>query len=529
MHSDTKEDSLGDNRMECTRSYIKTVTIIAVVLLILSSIIDTSLAQAQSKVTPIPGPTVTLVPEPVETDIIPIPEPTVTPVPKPVDAEITPIPEPTETPEKYLTDTMKLMSEYDYVNSSITGISKKKASLKTLQNNVKSFGKLYGTGMPFKEYEQAMCYEWEDVTQYGKKPSKVTVDLTKTMDYAAYVKTLEIISRYDGVHFYKIGKTTKGRDLYAIEIDVESDKDKNVIMLTGQIHAREFAGGTYIVKQFADLIQKAQKDKKTMELLKNNKFVAVPIINLDGREALIKETSDWIRNGELWKAYLNGTDGNRNFPGLQWGQVIKGNRLKWIIEHKPGYANYPGRYAGSNNETKAMMKWIYHYTVVEQASIYLDLHQQGSIAYAGKGWQTRQQEQKSFNLRTKVLALINKGSTWRKYCRLNEETTYGLQGEGTSLTDYAASLAVGAKFSPAYGFCVFTDGNKEYTLMEIVDLDKKKIKVKTVNNNFAAISIEIGYGRSYLGNSYKTRQSIAKEYKNYNFDKLLETLPQMIE
>lgn len=471
-----------------------------------------------------PEPSIT--PEPTASpDPSVTPTPTVKPEPSPT---VTPTPSPTPIP-KFIPDTLKTMMNYDYVGKSVTGISTKKVSVKTLQESVKAYGKLYGTGMPYQEYKDAMSFLWEDATEYRKKTSKINIDIAKTMKYDSYVKALKMLSRYEGVYLYKIGKSTEGRDLYAIEIDVKSDRDKEVIMLTGQVHAREFAGGTYIVKQFADLIQKAQTDKKTMELLKNNKFVAVPIINVDGREALINNSWKWTtRSGQLWKAYTNGVEGNRNFPGLQWGQVSKGSSLKSIIESKPTYANYPGKYAGSNKETKAMMKWFYHYIVLEQASAYLDLHQQGSIVYAGKGWQTKRQEQNSLDLRTKFFSLINKGNSRRTYTRVYDGTSYGLQGQGSSLTDYASTLAVGAKFSPAFGFHAFTDGNKEYMLLQIKDLDLKKIKVKEANRNLGVLTVEIGYGESYLGNSTYTRKLLAQEYTKYHFDRLLEALPGMI-
>lgn len=456
------------------------------------------------------------------------PEPTLPPdgtvTPTPSD-DTTPSITPSPTPVPYRSRTLPLMAEYDYIGKSVTGITKKKESVKALNKKVKKYGTLYGTGMPLAEYKSAMGYHWVDMTEYNKEPVTINVDITKTMDYDTYVNILKKLSRYEGVFLYKIGKSTEGRDLYSIEIDMESTSKKKVFMLTGQVHAREFAGGTYIVKQFVDLVQKAQTDEKTMELLKNNKFVAVPIINVDGREALIKSPSKWTTQGkQLWKAYTNGTDGNRNFPGLQWGQVANGKKMISSISKKPAYANYVGDYAGSNSETKAMMKWIYHYTIVEQADFYLDMHQQGSIIYAGKTWQTKKQEQRCQDLRTGVLNVINKGSSKRKYGRVYESSLYGIRGEGSSLTDYAVSLAVGAKFSPAYGFSVFTDGKKEYPLLQVKDLDKKTVQVKEANKNFAAITVEIGYGTSYLGNSASTRKLLAKEYNNYYFDQLLEAL-----
>jgi hypothetical protein len=283
-------------------------------------------------------------------------------------------------------------------------------------------------------------------------------------------------------------------------------------MMTGQIHAREFAGGTFIVKELVDLVQKAQTDPKTMAILKKNKYVAVPIINVDGREAIIDAPSKWTTSGgELWKAYTNGTDGGRNFPGLQWGQVLKGSSLRPTIA------------------TKAMMKWLYHYTIAEKASLYVDMHQQGSIVYAGKTWQTKKQAQASLDLRTGVINVINKGITNRKYSRVYEDGLYGMRGEGSSLTDYAITLSVGAKFSPAYGFSVFTDGKKEYPLMQIQDLDTTKTKLNAAASNLAAITLEIGSGRKYLGNSSETRRLLANEYNYYNFDKLLEELPKIVK
>ncbi len=509
-----------------------------------ASILEGSMGEQE--VSPTPGE---ITPEPEEVtptpeEVTPVPE-EVTPTPTvPVTPSVTPSVAPTIAPTKapkptvaptptkipYRSKTLERMSTYDYVGKSVTGISQKKEPLSVLQNRIKAYGSLYGSGMPYEEYKQAMNYQWVDATEYDKKPTKISVSIKDTMDYKTYVNTLKSLSRYKGVYLYKIGKSTLGRDLYAIEIDVDSSYKKNVIMMTGEVHGREFAGGTFIMKELVDLVQRAQTDKKTMELLKRNKYVAVPIINVDVREGLIYKPSSWTtKGGELWKAYADGTDGGRNFPGLQWGQVAKGSVFKSSIATKPGYANYAGKYAGSNSETKAMMKWLYHYIIVEKADRYIDMHQQGSIVYAGKTWQTKTQEKRSQQLRTDVMNILNKGITTRKYTRVYEGGLYGMLGEGSSLTDYAITLAVGAKFSPAYGFHTFTDGTKEYILLQVKDLDQSKIKFKEANSKFAAITLEIGYGRNYLGNSAATRRLLSQEYQYYNYAKLLETLPLSIK
>ncbi|NLP33913.1 MAG: hypothetical protein GX359_01815 [Clostridiales bacterium] len=276
---------------------------------------------------------------------------------------------------------------------------------------------------------------------------------------------------------------------------------------------------------FVDLVQKAQTDKEIMNMLYRNKFVAVPIINVDGREALINEPEKWKSSSQLWKAYSNGTDGNRNFPTLSWGQVSKGNKLNYSVVSKPGFINYGGEHAGSNKETKAMMKWIYHYTVVEQAECLIDMHQQGSEIYAGKGWGLKSQSYLSVDLRDDILSILNTGNTDRKYKVVKDEPKFGLTGRAATITDYAFSISAGGKFSPAAGFCVLIDGKKEVLLMQINDMDNAKFKIKAPNKTFKTITIEIGKGVKYLGNSKKTRELLAEEYWKYNFGALMECLP----
>lgn len=427
--------------------------------------------------------------------------------------------------DQNLPPTLRLMKKHDYVAESTTGLSDEQLPFAELRERVAEYGMIHTPGMPYEEYVEAMNQEWIDVTDYDGEPEKITVDITETMNYDNYVETLKKLSRYDGVYLYQIGKSTEGRDLYAIEIDMDEDRNNKVFMFTGQVHAREFAGGTFLVKMFVDLVQKAQTDKDIMSMLYRNKFVTVPIVNVDGREALINEPEKWKSSGQLWKAYTNGTDGNRNFPSLSWGQVSKGNKLNYSVASKPGFSNYGGRYAGCNNETKALMKWIYHYVVIEQAKCLIDMHQQGSEVYAGKGWGPKKQSHLSVDLRDEILSILNAGKTERKYKVVKDEPKFGLTGRGSSLTDYAFSVSTGGKFSPAAGFLVLNDGKKEVLLMQINDIDNAKFKIKAPNKTFKTITIEIGKGEKYLGNSAETRKLLAEEYWKYNFGVLMECLP----
>lgn len=465
-------------------------------------------------VTPAETVTPTETPAPTET-----PTPTVTPVPTE-----TPTPTPVPTPTPFIPNTLSIMKNHNYVEESTSTISVHKLSVSEMNQKLSRYGKVVADGMSYNLYKKTMGYEWQDLTDYKNKPEKVSVDLTQTMSYAKYCSILKKLSRYDGVYLYKIGSSTNGRDIYAIDIDVDSkNTNKKIVMLTGNVHGREFAGGTYIVKQLVELVQDAQKDKSVMKLLQNTKFVAVPIINVDIRENIINNPSKW----NSWKAYVNGTDGNRNFPGLSWAQLAGGNKLSYTAVSSPASGMYRGSFGGSNTETQALMKWLYHYVAVEKADCLIDMHQQGGIVYAGKEWSTQKQEKASNRFRTKVLGILNKsGST---YTNANDGSAYGLEGCGATITDYATGLAMGSKYSRAYGFGVIINKEKEYTLLELKDLNRADLKLNPPNSTFKTLTIEIGKGTQYLGNSSSTRKLISKEYYSKNFDELLYNIPKLLD
>ena len=60
-------------------------------------------------------------------------------------------------------------------------------------------------------------------------------------------------------------------------------------------------------------------------------------------------------------------------------------------------------------------------------------------------------------------------------------------------------------------------------------MDKLKFKPDVPNNDFVTVTIEIWYGKAYLGNSASTRKRLAKEYNDCNFDILLEALPGILD
>ena len=420
------------------------------------------------------------------------------------------------------TDTLKTVNSFDYYSDSITGCSSDKMSVSAIKKSISAFNANFTgpDGMPVKEYKAAMEQIWTDCTVYNSEPEKISFSLTQTYKYDELVSIMKKLSRYPGVYLYDIGSSGSGRRMYAIEIDVPSDIKKETVVLTGTIHARETAGTTFILKELIDLVQSTSDEAK--DVLSRIRFVTVPLVNPDGREGVCFDTSHFTyKNGQLWKASANGTDLGRNFPGLSWGQVSKGNKISSYISDSPSKLYYPGDYAGSCNETKALMKFLYHYVAHEKARILIDYHQQGAISYAGKPWADSKKQQAEKNLAVTLFKKMNEGNRIH-YNWHTEDDVYGLNGTGSTLTDYAESIACGAKFSPGYGFYVYTDGVKEFPLCAIPRMDRNYRSVNgPVNPDFLSMTFEIGYGREYLGYSEATRKLLSKEYFNYHFDKVL--------
>lgn len=399
-----------------------------------------------------------------------------------------------------------------YKDNFIVGQEEQK-SVDELKKSMSEYGTFIGGGgMPFSEFEEAMENRWIEIKDNGRyRVNKI--DLTKKYDYDTNIRQyLTNLQRLDGVRMFSIGKSSKGRPIYMLEIDRTTVENPKIIVLTGNVHARETAGSMFIVKQLNDLLN----DKNNEEYLSKVKIVTVPCVNPDGREGVSYNTKKYTySDGQLWKANLNGVDIGRNFPGLSWGQIRKGNQRVSFYSDNPETMYYPGPYAGSESETKALMKFLYHYVVEEKADMLIDYHQQGRIVYAGKPWQTQQQQDRCEELGKYISKILANGKTY-KFTR--EVSTYGLRGEGSTLSDYACGLAMGACFSRDYGFFVFSDGVEEYPLIA------GKIAGEEANSKFCTATVEIGSGVSFLGYSDSARQKIAAEYKNYHFDTMLYKL-----
>ena len=179
-----------------------------------------------------------------------------------------------------------------------------------------------------------------------------------------------------------------------------------------------------------------------------------------------------------------------------------------------------------------MMKFYQYYIGVEGAEMLVDYHQQGRITFAGKGYAPEYNNELSEELRKACYDTQKKGAakSHYDYCYDDTEANYGLEGTGSTNTDYAWAVAMGTKFSTQYGFSVHVDkeGN-EYPLIMIPEYDEAEVELQPMRSpGFRTLSWEIGNGRSYLGYTKDTLKLLEKEYYNYNFDEMLYTYAEVL-
>jgi len=368
-------------------------------------------------------------------------------------------------------------------------------------------------GMKGSDYDKAMALEWKLIGTQGG-PQDITIDIRKKMDYRTYEKTIFNLDRYEGVEVYDIGDSAKKRNIYMVVLDLTSrDKpveNKPILLITGSVHAIEFAGAEFATKFLNDIVVKAKSDPYTRLLLENVKIAAVPLVNPDARELILQG-----KKKSVWKANANGVDLNRNMPSLNAGQLVKGVRKNSAIKTKPGAGYFPGTRLGSESESRAMIKYFNTWVADKNTRFYADLHQQAGWQYYNKIFLSAVSD-----ARSKSFARLTNKLLKNRYPLKSESKTYGIDGAGGTMTDYARSVAEGMVFSYQYGRLVMLVNGVEKPLITFKDIDKVKKYYKPANANFVTVTPEIAKAGS-IGAGSKARNLRYTEYKKYNWGNFL--------
>ncbi len=383
------------------------------------------------------------------------------------------------------------------------------ASLTILNGQYAAYGSITIEGMRRSDYDHALSAVWTEVDMTGE-PVKHDIDLSQPIDDAALEEYILNLGRYDGVDISVIGHSELGRNLYMVTLNLGGGtaREKPLLMLTGGVHAREFAGPEYAVKVLNDTLAQAQTDAEVRALLESVIIVAVPLVNPDGR-TLIMEGGDVNR-----KSNAHGVDLNRAMPSVNAGQLAAGVDLAENFSTVPGMDFFAGYRLGTESETQAMIKWLETY--VPDAAAYIDLHQQGGVIFCDKSFTSSSSDAKCTDFAEHVNDLLGGG-----YEPYPEAEHYSLDGDGGTLTDYARSISEGYVYSDRLGRRALLMGGVETPLICFGDIDNCMEYYQPVNADFLCISIEIGRKPSYLGPGEEARQKRAKEYERYGWEDFL--------
>ncbi len=153
----------------------------------------------------------------------------------------------------------------------------------------------------------------------GRAGSTVPSGRTSYRDYPVIQEELKklVADHPDMVRPVVIGKTFQGRDIQGVEIakDVNADDGRPVYFLMGVHHAREWAAAEAPM-EYAHVLTEQGSDARVANLLKAERTVIVPVVNVDGYVS--------SRNAEPYDPFLFARDNLGDDPaggGLPFSTV----------------------------------------------------------------------------------------------------------------------------------------------------------------------------------------------------------------
>ncbi len=218
----------------------------------------------------------------------------------------------------------------------------------------------------------------------------------KVYDYDDMKKDMyRLKSKYSGkMGVFSIGQSWDDRSIYCMRVG-NSNASRELI-IDGGIHAREWKNVQILMKQTEDLLRNYAENR---ERFQSTCLYIIPMANPDGvslaqygfgaiRDKKLQKRCKKIGHHSTWKNNARGVNLNYNFPA----GFSKKKKSK-----KPDYYSYPGKKAGSEKETQAMMKFANRI----KPDAVLNVHSMGSVIY----WNfdvTGEAYQRQYNLASKI-------------------------------------------------------------------------------------------------------------------------------
>jgi murein tripeptide amidase MpaA len=221
------------------------------------------------------------------------------------------------------------------------------------------------------------------------------------------------------VKIESIGSTHEGRDIFAVRITSDKNKDsKKQIYFQGQIHAREWISGAtvgYLVNEF---ITKYGIDDKITNTLDTVELLVVPCLNADGYAHTWAKERLWRKNRrDNGKGFAFGVDLNRNFNS-RWGQGGSSS--------SPSSDTYKGPSPASEPETQAVVKFFLKNQKIVGA---IDFHSFSQLVLRPWGYNTKKPKHDSAlkNLGDRMSQIIKSvdGMTYKSIAAVELYVTTG--------------------------------------------------------------------------------------------------------
>lgn len=183
-----------------------------------------------------------------------------------------------------------------------------------------------------------------------------------------------LVRKYPGkASLSSLGRSYDKREIWCLRIGSAYAQKKLVI--DAAVHGREWKNTQVIMRQAEEILREYNEHR---ERFRKVCIYIIPMDNPDGvtisqygyqgiRNKKLQKAVKKIGHCRIWKANARGVDLNNNFPA---GFSEKKKK-------KPNYAGYPGEKAGSEKETKALMKFIRRI----RPNAVINLHSTGSVLY----------------------------------------------------------------------------------------------------------------------------------------------------
>ena len=241
-------------------------------------------------------------------------------------------------------------------------------------------------------------------------------------------------SKYEGqAEVVVIGQSVEGRDIKALrvsnDIDKASTEDKPSVIITGNLHAREWATNMAVTRAAEKVL-----DGEAADSLDKTEMWFVPCVNPDGYEHSRNTDTMWRKNTWVNRAgEMKGIDLNRQFPHQfrPYGDLATDSFDDIGASDDPNDETYRGRSPLSTPEAQAVMNLI---DQEESAVGLLDVHSYGQVLLSPGG-----QREVSIEEYTHVGYEMNQAMKDKDYKVIAADDLYPTSGQ---LADYADSMGI---------------------------------------------------------------------------------------